>query len=801
MEKDSKERTVKTAVGERAIDNNGSPIGISRMETGKSYEGVDRLLQKFIQNEDEKAWEEIKIKIDYTYENTGKALSALDRETDFISLIKNRLSRGQKILFKPNLVSMENIDPYTYGPTPGSNALTDWTFVAAVMRWFHDQAGISYYQMSLGEAATAMSWAAAKYTHIKQKGRVTTEAAIEGKSDNFYGGWGFYFVRKYLAESSEKSMGDDPMNGLAESMEGLYLPPGEVHDKLMIYDLNRIADDPSKGRDIPVPGGENFKTLTLHKAIVGGDPSDKKDRSLYPGAVLINLPKLKVHAQAMFTNAIKNLGIGLYPMEASHSDACEWKYANPDCPVPGLKGMIPHQVWVPEIDPHTCIPKKDESGDYIVRKTGGLTGTMLDIIRALLSLDIFVMHIVDGIQTVNRDHQGIGLGVKEPEGLVIAGLDTVATDLLCARYIFSNVGLKEAEASGMEDGMGGVFPQSVPVPRFDGKAIFTDTGYDCPIQRDACLRKAEKEGMGRRTYYVVGYDNVSGNPMVSVKGRPGFIQQNTFTEIYTGKLYWDIYKMPWDLQKTFFGYLQSVDELEGTSLKKEFLETFDENGDGRVTYEEYGKKGLFGPTMYLSGNYMSAKAAKDESETFRTLFTILATPLRCSNPDWNPEKHHLSREQYYGSVAVVAMMMSQFPKEMQDLFYPDLLWGKGKWPSFSFASSAYIHQSLYGWKFPSKIGIASMYGNAFCYADYTQNNRQFVGRVHGVPNSGCVQSYIEAVRKGEMDKLDFTLYVPRGFGAQGKIPNVLETAEPEKILTVEFAQGSVRWPDARVPVL
>ncbi len=122
------------------------------------------------------------------------------------------------------------------------------------MRWFHDRAGISYFQMSLGEAATAMSSVAANYRYIKKTGRpVTTEAVIEGRSDDFYGGWGFYFVRKYLSEVSDSSRGDDPMQGLEESMAGIYLPPGEVQDKLMVYDLNRICDDPSKGREIPVP--------------------------------------------------------------------------------------------------------------------------------------------------------------------------------------------------------------------------------------------------------------------------------------------------------------------------------------------------------------------------------------------------------------------------------------------------------------------------------------------------------------------------------------------------------------------
>ena len=55
---------------------------------------------------------------------------------------------------------------------------------------------------------------------------------------------------------------------------------------------------------------------------------------------------------------------------------------------------------------------------------------MLDIIPAVVQQDIFMMHIVDAVEAINRDHTGVGLGIKEREGLTVAGLDPVATDLL-----------------------------------------------------------------------------------------------------------------------------------------------------------------------------------------------------------------------------------------------------------------------------------------------------------------------------------------------------------------------------------
>ena len=122
------------------------------------------------------------------------------------------------------------------------------------------------------------------------------------------------------------------MRGYDDSVAGDYLPPGRAMDRLPVYDLNRIQDVPERGRAVPVPDGANFQAITLHKAIVGGEPSDAADRRDYPGCVLLSLPKMKVHNIALFTNAIKNLGIGLYPMEAASDGdpaSTRWMYSSP----------------------------------------------------------------------------------------------------------------------------------------------------------------------------------------------------------------------------------------------------------------------------------------------------------------------------------------------------------------------------------------------------------------------------------------------------------------------------------------
>ena len=123
-----------------------------------------------------------------------------------------------------------------------------------------------------------------------------------------------YFIRKYLAECRLPDDQEDPMRGFEDSLDGHSIPMGDVTDKLLCYDLNTIADDRSDGREIAVPDGINFKSITLHKAIVGGNPDDREDRQKWPGCVLVNLPKLKIHVAELLTCCIKNLGIGLYPI-------------------------------------------------------------------------------------------------------------------------------------------------------------------------------------------------------------------------------------------------------------------------------------------------------------------------------------------------------------------------------------------------------------------------------------------------------------------------------------------------------
>jgi hypothetical protein len=792
-----KERQLHAPTGRRPADAEGSPVGAVRVDVERSYAGIGGLLRRWINECDDDAWQTIRAKIDYTYECLDMALGALEKETGFGRAVTERIDRGERVLFKPNLVNPMCIDPQTHGPDGGSPACTQWPFVAALMRWFRDKLGISYHRMAVGEAATALQATAQFYSSMNPEGRpVTPEAVIEGRVGDFYGGWGFYFARKYLAECLPPGCGDDPMRGYEESVAGTYLTPGEAGGRLMVYDLNRIFDDPRKGREMAVPDGVNYKSVTLHKAVVGGDPRDPEDRRAYPGCVLVNVPKLKVHSMTLFTNLIKNLGIGLYPMQYSRSGDTRWEYSVPHTSTPGVKGSIPHQVWVPEMDMDTGLPRKDPSGGYTLEKTGGITATMIDILRAVEEAGVFMLHVVDGIESINHDHTGsTGSATKEPEGMVFAGTDPVATDLLSARYLFSNVPMEEAATVAIEDGHGGRFPQKVPVPTLEGGQIVTREGYDCPLARDVCLQNAERRGLGKRVYYVAGSDAVSNLPLFSIQGRLGIVKDGNFTDLITQTLFFDDAKMPWDLQRTTLSYLEAVDKLTGSSLEEEFLAAYDEDRDGIITYEEFGRKGLAGIVLHLTARIVCL-FGKGGAGLLQGRFNQGASVFKLTDASWNPHGEDLMREYGIGLVCRAAYQMSLMDTEFPDLFVPGLTWGKGKWPSFELARHVLLGVSLYGEQYPERVRFPSLYGAAFLHADRTQNRGLYAGPLLNEPDQEGLDRYVRDVVHGKAKPLDFTVYVPPGFEglAAAAVPNVAVSTDPGRVFTASFAGGIEAWP-------
>lgn len=817
----SKIEVVDSPLGKRKIDSDGAPISGMRMEVYKAYSGVPGLLQKVI-NEgaasawtgitgsyggipglpgdvitkgDSAAWKEIKNKIDYIYNNLDYILAGLDRESGFAGEVQSQIKSGKKLLFKPNLIGPAVIDAATHGEGIGDAICTQWPMVAALMRWFHDKLDISYYQMALGEASPGTFTGAFQGSKISGK-EITTEAIFEGRSGDFYGGWAFFFIRRYLAERHPSSHKDDPMKGYEDSVAGRFIPPGRAVDRLMIYDLNKVQDDTSKGRTVPVPDGANFKEITLHKAIIGGDPHNADDMRDYPGCVLVNVPKLKIHAQDLITNAIKNLGIGLYPTQCASGKGkndTSWKYSYPSAPFPMQKGKLPHSPWVLKINDDTNLPVKDEKGEYIATKTAGFSGTQSDVIRAVQSQNVFVIHVVDAIDTINISHDPDGNAVRVPEGFVWASLDCVALDLFCARYCFKTIPMLEALRLKEENGWSTEFVHQVPVAKIEGKNIITEEGIDSPLFRYNLYRYAEERGVGQQKYYIVGWDSLTEKPLASLGGHLGRIDNTKFIELMTKTMYYNPLTILHDLQKTILSYVKAHDELIGSSLFKEFMDRFDENRDGVIDYDEKGR-GIETAKFPIITHaaYLQLTA---EYGLLKGSFYVPACFIKNSDKNWNSEGHDFTKEQIVVMTAADAFKYSQSEAVHADFYVPGMTWGRGMWPSWQTATYLQYIRALYNSISIKYINLGSLYGLAFQYADKVLNAGKYTGSIdQQMSDPSSMDKYFEALSKGA-DPLNFTLYVPTGYGTLEniKIPNVEETDDPEKIWTAHFDGGREIW--------
>lgn len=771
-------------------DVSGSLVTVARIDPDRAYVGIPELLREVIDESSGESWSRICEKVDYIYTNLDHVFGALGEETDYGERIREEVQRGKKVLFKPNLVIPESIDPFTHGETSFKGVCTEWSFVAALMRWIHDNLDVSYHQMALGETATLTSMFEGYYNlHFETEKPVTTEALYEGRSGEFYGGWGFYFARRYLAETHKPDHDDDPMNGYEESVSGTYLPPGRAGNKLMVYDLNRVSDVKGKGRMVPVRDGVNFQEITLHKAVVGGDPDDSEDIRNYPGCVLVNVPRLKFHSTDLLTNALKNLGLGLYPMEAAEDDDIEnprWKYSYPSERIPGMKTEVPHSVWELELDEETSLPIRGEDGGYVAVRTGGMMASQADVIKATKNQGIFMLHVSDAILATNLSHTGSG--AKVPEGLIAASLDPVALDLAFARYCHKMVPLEEART--LETGT--EFIQRVPVPRVEDGSIVTGEGFDSPLPRYGLYRYCAERGLGREEYHIRGWDATEGAPLVSIRGHLGWLRDGEFRELMTSELYYNPGTMIWDLQKTVAAYLEANDALTGSSSHGELFDIFDEDRDGVIGYHEKGKIYCCRTRIRISG--VGYHLWGVERYGFLKGPFLQSRIIAYGDERWNPGGHTFYRDYGRSYDLALAYGMSRAEAEGEDPYYPGMTWGRGKWPSLQYVRHLSTVRGIYGSSRLSAVGLSSMYGRVFQYADKTLNHAGYTGDPGVGSAPEALERYLRDVRGGG-EPLGFVLYVPEGYGSLegAEVPNVVETDDSAKLFTASFDGGRETW--------
>jgi hypothetical protein len=788
--------SLETELGTMSADHEGAVITGCRLEAAKAYAGVPELLQKVIDSNDSDAWEEIGRRIDYIYQHLDIAMTELDRRTGFAQQVNARLAAGKKLLFKPNIVGANCIDFVSHGEGLGSAITTDWTFFAALMRWFHDSFGISYYQMAMGEGSTTSGLMSRMFSDLSGQ-TITPEAVFEGKSGDFNGGWGFYHVRMYLAARHPSDHTDDPLQGYEESMKGRYYPPGSAGNRLMIYDLNNISDDPGRGRAVPVKDGANYQHITLHKVIIGGEPGNQADLKDYPGSVLVNVPKLKIHLQDLITNAIKNLGIGLYPMRCSSEKEgdTEWQYATPYTSTPTLKSKIPHTRRVIEMDHGTNLPVMGEHGEYRCTMTAGMPGTQADIVRATQDQGVLMVHVVDAIDTINISHDPDGRAVRIHEGYCWASLDCVALDLFCARYCFKTLPMKKGLHLKQEKGWTTEFVHHVPVAQVEGSCITTGTGLDSPLFRYNLYTYAEKRGIGQQQYHVAGWDGTTGTPMVTVGGHLGRVEGTKFLELMTETMYYNPGCMLWDMQLTLLSYARAHDALTGSSLIAEFMSRFDENQDGIIDYDETGRCGFWSISSIIAA-FCHHLIISDPYGQLKGCFHQIANlSLRPAKKHWNPHGHHYTQDHLMMGTAFKAYELSKSDEVSEDLFVPGMKWGKGMWPGWETAFRLLMLDGIYGSSAPGSLSLQSLYGAAFQYADKSLAGGLHTGdATQRSSNPDSIGNYFAALAKGD-EPLDFTLYVPEGYGSLNgqRIPNVIETSEPGKIFTAHFDKGQEIW--------
>jgi hypothetical protein len=761
----------------RGIDCRGAQIGVSRIDPLLSYageyemtgqspatileNGITDLLASYIQSDyqgtpSEEIWEEIEQRIDYTYEGLepvlkpilGGRVSLPGGKSCIIltgsgrKLRREVIRKGKKLLFKPNIVSPEvlgydgsgsaPLNQYGY-PGSGVQACTDWSFLAALMRWFHDHLDITYHQMAVGEASPTIRLVR-EVIDRNLPFDYALESVLEGRISRFddpdggpgsplyYGGYPFYFVRKYLQRKHNPDHQDDPMQGLMESQQGIYLPPGAATQILPIYNLNNAEahTTDARGRVITFSHGAQYNRITVHKAIIG-DPDDPAN---YPGCVLVNVPKLKVHNITATTNAIKNLGIGLWPMESgvdADPHTPDFKYSLPSsvsypgcafAPFGSFKGGVYHSRQSHGIQ-YNCDGAVEPSS-IPDKYNDGIKGTMVDIDCAVIGRHGWVpytLHVCDAITVTNVSHTGAANGYSKNEGLILASEDPVALDLFGARYMYKNV--SRGQVAGHPFAMYSQFGDI----KFDAdtNAIVSSTGvYEFPVENDPLFAYAESRGLGTQRYHVVGLDLTANNMQEALlasrkghfgrlvfDGEPGHHRPYQFEEILAQpqqSLGLPPYYVSMDdplctLQNTLRRLAIAVDEY--TQRNMGFLPGYeaqfdaaDLDGDGKLAIGDDANNidALLG-IMALAYSFMAV------GQMERCEFHAAVKLVKYAEPAWNQQSAGTSIETI---PFVMALMLASQPESanMVDPFFNGTAYGLGKdgkmrWPSLQWSRYLY----------------------------------------------------------------------------------------------------------------
>jgi hypothetical protein len=261
-------------------------------------------------------------------------------------------------------------------------------------------------------------------------------------------------------------------------------------------------------------------------------------------------------------------------------------------------------------------------------------------------------------------------------------------------------------------------------------------------------------------------------------------------------MYFTPNKPLWDLQKTLFTYVEMNDKLTGSNYKNQVLKAFDQNGDGVIDFLERGR-GSMAPMMVYERSLQNQKNI-DPLAALKIKFLTSALRVKLTNSKWNTGGYSIGGQGNLEQALSRAMEMSRAKEEKPDPMFPERTWGNGKWPSLQYTLYLQQFSDIYGRGFPERFDAErSLYGHAFNGAVLKSQKTQYYS-TPGNRREDIIRKYHAAVAAGEV-LLPFTLYVPRGLGNYNQVtmPNVLETNDPDLILTVRFSDNEV-WRDFRV---
>jgi hypothetical protein len=142
-------------------------------------------------------------------------------------------------------------------------------------------------------------------------------------------------------------------------------------------------------------------------------------------------------------------------------------------------------------------------------------------------------------------------------------------------------------------------------------------------------------------------------------------------------------------------YAQAHDDLTGSTLGKEFMDTFDENNDGIIDYDEMGRQGFWNVKPYLAVHGADLGLEREYGPLMGN-FNANANRIKMLNKNWHPQGYDCAAEFLLEFIGEVAFALSQSPVLRAALFVPGMSFRQGRWPSWQTATNIVLRGQATG---------------------------------------------------------------------------------------------------------